>query len=163
VGRVCDAIKEAQPDRRARLLDALASCFAVTRIRLIDPQTLKVDAPSARRRASALLAPPKLTLAGRLAAAERRASAAAFDFTTDDVLGSLDHALLLHPRGVRLSSLPQTTALEALYAMHMLSAVEGEGRERFKAQRVGERADTVTFETQDLLFEHRARCLRYSK
>jgi hypothetical protein len=104
-----------------------------------------------------LLAPPKLTLAGRLAAAERRASAAAFDFTTDDVLGSLGHALLLHPRGVRLSSLPQTTALEALYAMHMLSAVEGvEGRERFKAQRVDERADTVTFEAQDLLFEHRA-------
>jgi hypothetical protein len=66
------------------------------------------------------------------------------------------HALLLHPRGVRLSSLPQTTALEALYAMHMRSAVEGvEGRERFKVQRSDERADTVTFETQDLLFEHR--------
>lgn len=157
VGRACDAIKEAQPDRQARLLDAMASRFALTRIRLIDPQTLKVDAPSARRRASALLAPPKLTLTGRLAAAERRASAAAFDFTTDDVLGSLGHALLLHPRGVRLSSLPQTTALEALYAMHMLSAIEGvEGRERFKAQRVDERADTATFETQDLLFEHRA-------
>ena len=157
LGRACDAIKEAQPDQQARLLDALAYRFAVTRIRLIDPQTLKVDAPSARRRASALLAPPKLTLAGRLAAAERRASAAAFDFTTDDVLGSLGNALLLHPRGVRLSSLPQTTALEALYAMHMRSAVEGvEGRERFKAQRVDERADTVTFETQDLLFEHRA-------
>ena len=92
----------------------------------------------------------------RLSAAERRASAAAFDFTTEDVLGSLDHALLLHPRGVRLSSLPQTTALEALYAMHMLSAVKGiEGRERFKAQRLDERADTVTFESQDLMLERR--------
>lgn len=156
VGRMCDAIKEAQLDRQECLLDALASRFAVTRMRLIDPQTLKVDAPGARRRASALLAPPTLTLAGRLAAAERRASAAAFDFTTEDVLGFLDRALLLHPHGMRLSSLPQTTALEALYAMHMLSAVESvEGRDRFKAKPLDERADTVTFETQDLLLEHR--------
>lgn len=114
LGRTCDAIKEAQPDRQASLLDALASRFALTRMRLIDPQTLKVDAPAARRRASALLAPPTLTLAGRLAAAERRAAAAAFDFTTDDVLGSLERALLLQPRGVRLSSLPQTNAQSAL-------------------------------------------------
>ena len=43
VGRICDLIKEAEPDRQESLLDALASRFALTRVRLIDPQTLKVE------------------------------------------------------------------------------------------------------------------------
>src|SRR5579862_629293 len=154
LGRICDAIKESPPKHQQDWLDALATHFALSRLRLIDPQTLRVDAPSARRRASALLASPTLTLAGRLEAAERRAAAAAFDFTTEDILESLDAALLLHPQGTTLSRLPQTSALQAIYAMHVMSAAQGlEGRERFKAKPLDELARTETFDTPDIHFE----------
>ncbi len=156
LGRLCDAVKEASPERQAKMLDALTLRFSTARLRLIDPQTLRVDAPSARRRASALLTPPILTPAGRLAAAERRAAAAAFDFTTDDVLASLRRQLTLQTRGIRLSELPQRTALEALHAMHMLGAVYGaDGRVQFKATVLPSQAETQTFSAQDLLIEHR--------
>lgn len=157
LGRMCDAIKAASTSRRDLLLDVLAGRFALARLRLIDPQTLRIDAPGARRRASALLAPPVLTLEGRLAAAERRASAAAFDFTNEEVLGALEQALLLHPQGVRLSGLPQSNALETLSAMHVLGAVRGQdGRERYIARLLEETGHTPTFDAQDVHFEPRA-------
>lgn len=157
LGRLCDAVKKADPQRQEQILDTLAIRFATTRLRLIDPQTLRVDAPSARRRASALLTPPILTAAGRLAAAERRAAAAAFDFTTEDVLTSLQRELAVRPRGIHLSELPQWTAREALHAMHMLQAVYGaEGRTRFKVTLLSHRAETRTFNAQEALIEHRS-------
>jgi hypothetical protein len=156
LGRFCDAVKTANHDRQTELLDTLAERVATARMRLIDPQTLKVDAPSARRRASALLDPPRMTLEGRLAAAERRAAAAAFDFTTHEILAALDRLLLLKPHGMRLSEMPQRNAREALHAMHVLAAVLGpEGREEFRVEPLPERADTPTFETQDFIIGHR--------
>jgi hypothetical protein len=157
LGRMCDAVKQADPVRQEQLLDILAARLGTARVRLIDPQTLKVDAPSARRRASALLTPPTMTIADRLAAAERRAAAAAFDFTTDEILAVLDRALVLKPRGVRISELPQKTAREALYAMHAFGAVHGaEARHRFNVERLEQRASTPTFETQDIIIGHRS-------
>jgi hypothetical protein len=151
-GNFCAEVKESPGSRQRALLDGLGAALGHSCVRLLDPGSLRTDSVAGRRQASAITYAPKMTPAARLAAAEGVAVASMFDFTQQDVLDALAEVLARHPAGVRLSSMPQDSARETLYALAAVGAAQGQPQ-RFLTTKLAEVADTATFVSRDYLFE----------